>query len=278
MKNTIRVIVINLMLLSLFSYFVSSINCVSGGPDTGSTFYGYAISSSGGVLAGKTVTAATDDDSISVTTDSNGYYYITIGKCSGSSDTVTFTVCTRSAGTGTYSEGQTAGKELNLTALSACPTPTTTSPGGGGGTPSGGVTITPTEAVGLDAEPDFLTDKGHTATQSQGDTTSFTVSGGVYTIELTTLKDDSVTITIGDESKVLNIGDSVRFDVNGDGINDISATLVGIAGGRAEITYRGFVGFEAFDIIDAIKTFYEGTSGYSAFDVIDIIKNFYAGG
>jgi len=276
MKNLFRLLIINLVIVSLLSFFVTAVSCGVGGPDIGITFDGYA-KYSGSVLDGKTVTATTDDESVSATTESNGFYRLVVTRCSGSGDTVSFTVCTRSAAeSGTYSEGATT--SLNLTISSACPTTTTSSGGGGGGGSSGsggagGAAVA--AETNLDGKSDFTT-TGATVKQTQGDTVTFTVGGTEYTAEVTKLKDDSITIDVAGKTAVLVIGAWATFDVDGDGTDDLTVTLKGIDGGRAEVVYKG-VDSGMMALLTTIRAFYSGTSDITMMDLLDKIRAFYGG-
>ncbi len=107
------------------------------------------------------------------------------------------------------------------------------SSGGGGGGGGGGVS----SITNLDIKPTFST-VGYAAKQTQGDTATFTVIGTTYTAEVTKLKEDFITISVADASSVFKPGESKEFDVDNDGIRDISVTLSKITGGRAEVIYK----------------------------------------
>jgi hypothetical protein len=230
-------------------------------PQIGHTFKGTALYS-GSVLASKAVTATIGDNEVSTTTDSNGNYQIVAVKCGTTgSDTIYFTVCTRSAGSETFSAASKT--ELNLTISSACPTTTTeeVTGGGGGGAAAGGA-ITPTTPVipttpslDLDAQSDFSTEKGYAVEQGQGEKATFSVGGTKYAAEVTAVAADSITVTIGAKSEVLKVGGSAEFDVDGDGANDISVTLKSIKAGKAELIYKllGKAAEEAKEEIPAEK-------------------------
>lgn len=246
MKNLLKIILVNLIIFSMTVFTVTSITlnekCGISMPTLPHSFKGYAKYGSS-VLASKTVTATLDGVDFSDTTDSNGWYEVDVSRCGNSTATaITFTVCTRVASeTGNFSIG---GENLNfnLTISSDCPTTAAADTGGGGGGGGGagggggGGAAMPSE-VDLNKKADFTT-TGTTLKQTQGDTAKFTIAGTQYTAELTKLKSDSVTITVAGQSTVLKIGDSAEFDVNGDGVKDISITLKGIEGGRAEILYK----------------------------------------
>lgn len=203
-------------------------------------------------------------------TDSNGQYgyssLFQVLNCPGDSNTITFYIQGVATNTTTFSSG--GDTTFNITAggvvcgdgrcngtettgstneYPTCnrdcgsPSITTTTGGGGGGGGGaggggGGGAAVPSK-TDLDSKATFTT-VGYTAKQTQGDTAIFTVAGTEYTAELTKLKDDSATITVAGQSTILNIGQTAQFDVNGEGVNDISVTLKGIEGGRAEVVYK----------------------------------------
>lgn len=284
MKNLLKFILIDIILFSVFAFIVTSVTleekCGTSLPTYPHTFQGYA-DYGGSVLTTQTVTATLDGVEWSTTTDSDGFYNIKVARCGNSSATaITFTVCTRTASeTATFSENA-VNTSANLTISSACPTTTTTTTsgggggGGGGGAGGGGVAV-PSE-TNLDAKPTFTT-VGHTIKQTQGDTATFTIKGKKYTAKLTKLKADSVTITINGQSKLLKIGETAEFDVDGDGVNDISVTLAGIEGGRAQVVYKALFETGMMALLNTIRAFYSGTSNLTMMELLDKIRAFYGG-
>lgn len=244
-KNLFKFILINAVIFFLTAFIVTSITlnekCGGSIPKIGHTFQGYAKYGSS-IKASQTVTATLDGVDFSTTSDSSGFYYnLTPSKCGNSTaTTITFTVCTRTASeTANFSEGA-VNTNFNLTISSDCPAAAAAAGGGGGGggaAAGGGGGAAVPSVVNLNIKADFAT-TGTTLRQTQGDKAKFTVEGVQYTAELTKLTSDSITITVAGQSTVLKIGDSAEFDVNRDGVNDISVKLIKIEGGRAEILYK----------------------------------------
>ena len=280
MKNILRILTINLVFLFLLSFTVFSLSCGSGiVPNKPHVFHGTALLS-GNAVAGKTVVATLDGNTFSATTGSDGSYVVDVSRCSDriSVTSVSFTVCTRSAAeSGSFGDGSDT--EQNLTISSACPSGGSTgggsSGGGSGGGGGGGAGVS--SETNLDIKAGFATNAGHTASQTQGDTVTFTMGGIKYTAELTKLTDNSITITVSGISKTLSIGGSAKFDVNGDGVADLFVQLLAIEGGRAEVVYRALFTPSMMVLLDAVRAFYAGTSDLTMMGLLDQIRAFYGG-
>ena len=195
-------------------------------------------------------------------------------------EVINFLVCTVNT-TQSYNYEAGGHTNLDLSISSACPTTTTTTPTGGGGSggagSGGGGGAAVVTVINLDLKADFSKDAGYTAIQTQGNTVTFTVAGTKYTAKLTTLRDDSVTITIGDQSKTIKIGGSAEFDVNQDGVIDVYVMLKSISGGKAEIVYKSLTKTSMMGLLDILRDFYSGNSDYTMMDLLDVIRSFYGG-
>ena len=67
----------------------------------------------------------------------------------------------------------------------------------------------------------------------------FTINGEEHSVYVKDLKESSATIVVESEpvEAVLNVGDSKEFDVNADGVNDISVKLNGVFRGKADLFF-----------------------------------------
>jgi len=133
--NKFKILLVSLVLLIFSTNVIASINCDDPSMSViPQRFQGYAKYSTS-VLASKAVVATLAGQTFSTTTNSAGWYVFDISKCDNeTSNSVTFTICTRAASqVGNFSSG---GDEttLNLTISSACPVAEEVV-GGGGTTP-----------------------------------------------------------------------------------------------------------------------------------------------
>ena len=105
----------------------------------------------------------------------------------------------------------------------------------------------------------------------QGDTEYFLLNGEEHSIELTTMDEGSIWITISSDPVSLNLepGDIKEVDLDEDGVYDLKVGFVGYSeSGEAQIVYEKFsevvTGEEALDVITAEVISDEGSSNFFA--------------
>jgi len=179
--NILRLLILGIMISGVLAISVVAIDCGASLPNLPEEYNG-TVTYDSTVQTSQTVTATLSGNSFSNTSDSDGWYSLTIERCSNSSDTdITFTACGYDANaTGSFTAGgasDTGPTRFDLSISTACSgdSSSSSSSGGGGGGGGGGGATPSTQTVS-------------TGTIAAGSTKTFAVSkviGGITDIVIT---------------------------------------------------------------------------------------------